>query len=96
MYRRCIVDTDLEHASTLSEDNTPAALAEPTTGSDGAPSKTNLLGVAPHHILRVRGYSRNLPLWTLAFSEATTPSAIAQYAIKQLRHAARQMSDAGE
>jgi DNA-binding transcriptional LysR family regulator len=66
-------------------------------------SQSDLLGLAPYHIFHVAWLQREFTVLDLGFRfppqptgviwrARTTPSAIAQYAIKELRHAARRMS----
>jgi LysR family transcriptional regulator, regulator of abg operon len=70
-------------------------------------SQTDLLGVAPHQIFRVSWLQQEFAVLNLGLkfpSQPTgiicrarsTPSAIAQYAVNELRHAARQMSGQGK
>jgi DNA-binding transcriptional LysR family regulator len=65
-------------------------------------SQTDLLGIAPHQVLRVAWLQREFTTLDLGLKfpaqptgvirrVRTTPSAISQYAINELRHAARQM-----
>lgn len=65
-------------------------------------SQTDLLGIAPHQVLRVAWLQHEFTVLDLGLKfpaqptgvirrARTTPSAISQYAVNELRHAARQM-----
>jgi DNA-binding transcriptional LysR family regulator len=70
-------------------------------------SQTDLLGVAPHQMFRASWLQQEFAVLDLGFSfpkqptgiiwcARSAPSVIAQYAMNELRHAARQMSSPGK